>query len=84
MRNELLEARAKRPWLPGSKELNGGINLVGYFRAVKGLSNAARNSALALDAVEIPYTIIDYELGIPVTQRIEALPVSPHGQSFNF
>lgn len=82
--NEWREARATHPWPSGSNESRTGINLIGYFQAVKGISEAARSSTLALDAARIPYTIIDYEFGVPVSQHIVDLPISQYGNSFKF
>lgn len=81
---EWREAREKFPWRPNARELKEGINLVGYFRAVKGISEAARSSALALDSAKIPYTVNDYEFGIPEWQRIAVMPNSQYGDGFEF
>lgn len=81
---EWREAREKSPWSPNIRELKKGINLVGYFRAVKGISEAARSSALALDSAKIPFTVNDYEFGIPEWQRIETMPNSQYGNGFEF
>jgi glycosyltransferase involved in cell wall biosynthesis len=81
---EWQEGRKASPRHPGSHHYDGGINLIGYLRAVKGISEAARSSALALRSTRIPYSIIDYENGIPVSQQIEVLPDSPYGTSFQF
>lgn len=81
---EWQEAREKFPWHADARKLKEGINLVGYFRAVKGISEAARSSAQALDSVKIPYTVNDYEFGIPEWQRINVMPVSQYGDGFEF
>ena len=81
---EWQSARIKFPWHPGSQEIEEGVNLVGYFRAVKGISEAARSSALALANAGIPYTVNDYEFGIPAEQQVDSLPHSPHGAGFKF
>ena len=77
-------AHKLHPWYPDSKEFDSGVNLVGYFRTVKGISEAARSSALALDAISIPYSVVDYEFGIPPSQQVESLPESQHGYDFRF
>lgn len=81
---EWREAREKSPWRPGSQEFKEGINLVGYFRAVKGISEAARSNALALDSAKIPYTVNDYEFGVPTWQQVDVLPNSQYGDGFEF
>ena len=81
---EWQRVRQQRPWHTVSMEMDRGVNVIGYFRTVKGISEAARSSALALNAVEIPYTVIDYEFGIPASQQVETLPSSNHGNVFNF
>lgn len=81
---EWRNAREKFPWRPNIREIKEGVNLVGYFRAVKGISEAARSSTLALDSAKIPYTVNDYEFGIPEWQRIETMPNSQFGNGFEF
>ena len=76
--------RKQRPWHPGLKDFDSGVNLVGYFRTVKGISEAARSSVLALNAVDIPYSVIDYEFGVPASQQVESLPTSNFGNGFIF
>lgn len=81
---EWQDARIMYPWISGSKELGGGVNLVGYLKTAKGISEAARSSALALDSAKIRYSIVDYEFGIPASQQVEALPNTPYEQGFQF
>lgn len=81
---EWQDARKKSSWRSTFKEFREGINLVGYFRTVKGISEAARSSVLALQTVKIPYTINNYEFGIPESQQFDILPRSPYGTGFVF
>lgn len=81
---EWQDARRKSPQHSVSRELKEGINLVGYFRAVKGIGEAAHSSAVALETAKIPYTINDYEFGVPVWQQIGVLPKSKYGTGFKF
>jgi glycosyltransferase involved in cell wall biosynthesis len=81
---EWQDAREELPWDPTLQEFQGGVNLIGYFRAVKGISEAARNSVLALEAAKIPYTVNDYEFGIPAWQQVDDLPHSQNGNGFKF
>lgn len=77
-------AKAESRWNPASRDFEDGINLVGYLRTVKGISEAARSSALALDSAGIPYTVNDFEYGIPAWQQVDVLPKSQHGAGFKF
>jgi glycosyltransferase involved in cell wall biosynthesis len=81
---EWQKAREKSPWRTSSQEFKEGINLVGYFRTAKGISEAARSSALALTSAKIPYTINDYEFDIPAKQQVDRLPHSQYGNGFKF
>lgn len=81
---EWREAHEELPWCLDSKGFDEGVNIVGYFRAVKGISEAARGSVLALDSAEIPYITHDFKYGIPSWQQVEVLPVSRHGDQFKF
>lgn len=82
--NEWQIARARRPWHPGSSELPGGINLIGYLKAAKGISEAARGNLLALQAAAIPYSAIDYEVDIPIYQQTEAVAAGIPREGFKF
>lgn len=77
-------ARMEATWQPDSCAFDGGVNIVGYLRAAKGISEAARSSAWALKSIGTPFSIVDYENGIPVSQQVEVLPDSPHGSGFQF
>ena len=81
---EWLRDREKYPWARGSNTDNSGINIVGFLRTAKGIAEAARSSIHALEAVKMPYSIIDYEVGIPVSQQTEPLPYSQYGKDFHF
>jgi len=61
-----------------------GINLIGYLRAAKGISEAARGNLLALQAAGIPYSAIDYEVDIPAYQQTEELPRGVNRQGFKY
>ena len=61
-------------WLPANesdsghsdaRELQQGVNLVGYIRADMGLGEGARSDARALTAAEIDFGIINFESGNP-------------------
>jgi glycosyltransferase involved in cell wall biosynthesis len=78
------KARKKRPWIPGSKEFNMGINLVGFLRTAKGIAEAARSNLLAIKTAKIAYSVIDYEVGIPVDQLTEAFPDPEFSGEFRF
>lgn len=55
----------RRP-APAQEPLQGrGVNLIGYIRAEMGVGQAARGLARAMDAIGIPFTVIDYEHGNP-------------------
>jgi glycosyltransferase involved in cell wall biosynthesis len=77
-------ARLTRPWNPAANSMPGGINLVGYLKAAKGIGEAARSSALALRTAGIPYTVNDFETGVGASQQVEALPWQAEGTSFRF
>ena len=79
-----LRERKKHPWVPSLNRNINGINIVGFMRTTKGIAEAARSSIHALDAVNIPYTIIDYEFGIPASQQTETLPQSQNRKDFHF
>jgi len=79
-----ITARQMHPWFLGSKEQSGGINLVGYLRAVKGIGEAARSSISSLRAVGIPYSVVDFEVGVPSVNQVEDLPTSQYGHGFKF
>ncbi len=82
--SEWHNAREKHPWIRDSKGFPSGVNLVGYLRTAKGIGEAARSSLLALKAVRIPCSIIDYKIGIPAHQLTEALPDSQLEGEFRF
>ena len=42
-----------------------GVNLIGYIRAEMGLGQSARGEAAAMEAMRIPFVIIDYSWGNP-------------------
>lgn len=69
--NEWREARAKVPWNHISQNLEKGVNIIGYLQAATGLGEAARSSILALQAEGVPFSVLDYEIEIPVSQRTE-------------
>jgi glycosyltransferase involved in cell wall biosynthesis len=77
-------ARTERPWSPSSGGLPFGANLIGYLQAVKGIGEASRLTALALAAARIPFSTVDFETGIPASQRIEPVPPAPNGTGFVF
>ena len=82
--NKWVKARKKHPKKLESIGTPNGVNVVGYFRTVKGLSEAARSSAVALAAAKIPCSIVDFQYGIPITQQVELPPALSSGQGFKF
>jgi len=60
-----------------------GINLIGYVRAMTGIGEAARSTALALNKSKIPYSIIDFNHDIPFHQIDNSLEYSL-GKTFNY
>jgi glycosyltransferase involved in cell wall biosynthesis len=46
-----------------------GVNLVAYIRAEMGLGTAARGIARALEAVSIPFDILNFETGNPASHK---------------
>jgi len=81
---EWQEYRKLRSGLGNSQQAQGGVNIVGYLKATKGISEAARNNALALSSAKIPFTVNDYEAGIPKSMQVDDLPVAPDGSGFKF
>jgi len=47
------------------KQLQPGVNLIGYLRAEMGLGEGARSDAKALNAVQEPFGIINFQSGNP-------------------
>lgn len=61
-RQKLLPSR--RPLFKGFSPLRkNGINLAAYIRAEMGLGQAARGIAAALEAAELPFNIVNFEIG---------------------
>ena len=46
-----------------------GVNLIAYIRAEMGLGTAARGLAMALEAANIPFNIINFEHSNPSLHR---------------
>lgn len=61
---------------PRSETGQNGVNLIGYFRTVKGIGEAARSSAKALNAIGFSYSLVDFDYGIPKEQQILPLPAA--------
>jgi glycosyltransferase involved in cell wall biosynthesis len=77
-------ARKNNAGLPPSTGLPAGINVIGYLRAAKGVSEAARGNLLALQAAKIPYSAIDYEVDVPLDQQTEVLAERLPREGFKF
>ena len=60
-----------------------GINLIGCFRSLKGVSQSARGLALSLQHAETGYSIVDVDLGIPSDQLTEIIPKPENGFTYS-
>lgn len=65
-------------------DMPGGVNLIGYLGAAKGIGEAARNNLIAMQAASIPVSAIDYEVGVAPLLQTEARSNSAAGNSFRF
>ena len=77
-------ARDLKPFMHVKTGVDRGLNLVGYFRTVKGIGEAARSSVLALSTVHIPFSVVDFEYGIPKEQQVLAVPEGGGKTGFAF
>jgi glycosyltransferase involved in cell wall biosynthesis len=55
--------RSIQAWLPSLSLKPQGVNLVAYIRAEMGLGVVARGMAAAMDAVKIPFNVINLQMG---------------------
>lgn len=76
--------RKKNASYRSSLRLQGGVNLVGFLQAAKGISEAARSNLLALSSASIPYSAINFETGLPDYLKTEAVLESQTIEKFKF
>lgn len=64
-----------RRW-PDKSAIRPGVNLVGYAHAEMGLGEALRNTALALEDVQVPFLV--RQLDVPLLNRQENRSLDPY------